>query len=120
MTEAKTTGVVTGEARASDTPAPSVWLKPLTPPSSSIVTRSRWPKASAGFLPIGRRRRSRHSLGRHGKQDPEEVRAWTEEIYPAIGAKAKREKALILWAMRWICAQTTRLGARGVPRARPR
>jgi transposase len=31
------------------------------------------------------------------EQDPEAVRAWTEEIYPAIAAKAKREKALILW-----------------------
>lgn len=31
------------------------------------------------------------------EQDPETVRRWTKEIYPAIAAKAKREKALILW-----------------------
>jgi len=32
------------------------------------------------------------------EQNPEAVRAWLAEIYPAIAAKAKREKALILWA----------------------
>lgn len=32
------------------------------------------------------------------EQNAEAVRAWLEEIYPAIVAKAKREKALILWA----------------------
>jgi transposase len=31
------------------------------------------------------------------EQDPEAVEAWTERIYPAIAAKAKREGALILW-----------------------
>lgn len=31
------------------------------------------------------------------EQDPEAVRTWVEEIYPAIAARAKREKALILW-----------------------
>jgi transposase len=32
------------------------------------------------------------------EQDAAAVRAWTEQIYPALAAKAKREKALILWA----------------------
>jgi transposase len=32
------------------------------------------------------------------EQNAEAVRAWLEEIYPAVAAKAKREKALILWA----------------------
>jgi transposase len=31
------------------------------------------------------------------EQNPAAVRAWLEEIYPAIAAKAKREKALVLW-----------------------
>lgn len=31
------------------------------------------------------------------EQDPEAVATWTETVYPAIAAKAKREKALILW-----------------------
>jgi len=31
------------------------------------------------------------------EQNPEAVRAWLEESYPAIAAKAKREQALILW-----------------------
>lgn len=31
------------------------------------------------------------------EQSPEAVRAWLAEIYPALTAKAKREKALILW-----------------------
>lgn len=32
------------------------------------------------------------------EQNPEAVRAWLAESYPALAAKAKREKALILWA----------------------
>ncbi|MGH3732945.1 MAG: IS630 family transposase [Acidimicrobiales bacterium] len=31
------------------------------------------------------------------EQNPQLVQEWTEHIYPAIAAKAKREKALILW-----------------------
>jgi len=36
---------------------------------------------------------------RHARdQDPEEVREWLEEIYPAIQARAEQEKATIYWA----------------------
>jgi transposase len=31
------------------------------------------------------------------EQDPQAVEEWTTRIYPAIAAKAKREKALVLW-----------------------
>src|SRR6266566_5107849 len=40
------------------------------------------------------KRPSRHSRD----EDPEEVRQWLEETYPAIEARAKREGATIYWA----------------------
>jgi transposase len=40
------------------------------------------------------KRPSRHSRD----EDPEEIRQWLEEIYPAIEARAQREEATIYWA----------------------
>lgn len=40
------------------------------------------------------KRPSRHSRD----QDPEAIRQWLEETYPAIAARAQREKATIFWA----------------------
>jgi transposase len=50
------------------------------------------------------------------KQDPEEVRRWLEETYPAIAARAAAEGAEIPWVMRsaW---QPTNIRAQATPRA---
>jgi hypothetical protein len=37
-------------------------------------------------------------LRRACEQDSERVRVWLHEVYPALAARARREKALILWA----------------------
>ena len=50
------------------------------------------------------------------EQDPEAVATWTETIYPAIAAKAKREKALILWGDEMALRPDHSVGSSGSPK----